>query len=41
MSPFDFFIGAAIKDIEGNEVGEVVGMAYIGGQLALFTHLDF
>ena len=41
MSPFDFLMGAAVNDIDGNKVGEVVGMSYIGGKLAFFTDLYF
>ncbi len=41
MSPFDFLMGAAVNDIDGNKVGEIVGMSYIGGKLALFTDLYF
>jgi len=41
MSPFDFLMGATVSDIDGSEIGEVVGMTYIGGRLSLFTDVDF
>ena len=41
MSPFDFLMGAAVNDIDGDVVGEVVGMSYIWGKLTLFTDVDF
>ena len=41
MSPFDFLMGASINDMDGNILGEVVGMSYVGGKLTLFTDVDF
>lgn len=41
MSPFDFLIGAKVRDVDGSDVAEVVGVTYMGGKLYLSTDLDF